>query len=133
MAKDALELGEEKQEPIIYEYKDHIKPNYKDQNCIALRSTTNDYELYFFLEGGHNGEKVIYIELNGKTIILALDLIQDLVQYFRKPFNHSEKVNYWYDLKYNNFAPMNLTIKADNISVVLLEDYTSLDGSKKGR
>lgn len=47
-------------------------------------------DLRFILRSRPDGEKLIKMIIEGKTIYLAIDLITDIVTFFRKPYNGSD-------------------------------------------
>lgn len=111
---------------IINQHNECLRKSLPDrEEKMFMDDPENDF--FLFMEGGHNGEKSISIKLQNKTIILAADFITELVDYFTKPFNGSEKVPYWREMHFNNCAPMNMKIALKNASLLLLEDYTTLE------
>lgn len=70
-----------------------------------------------------DGEKLIKMQLENKSLILLIDFIMDIVQYFRKPFDGSDVQPNLKPPFYNNYPPMVVKIRAANICALLLGDY----------
>lgn len=48
-------------------------------------------DLYFLMKTKPDGEKLIKIKLENKNIILLVDFLVEVVQFFRTPYNGSDK------------------------------------------
>ncbi|EGR32997.1 PH domain protein [Ichthyophthirius multifiliis] len=77
-----------------------------------------------------DGEKLIKINLFRKNLVFLNDFVDDLVKFFRTPFNGSDDIESKYFFKqpdYNNYPPMVVKILAKDIWAIIhenLNDYS---------
>lgn len=70
----------------------------------------------FILRSRPDGEKIIKMTLESKAIYMAVDLITELVTFFRKPFNGSDIQPLNKQSPYfNNFPQMTVEVKGSNL------------------
>ncbi|CAD8085165.1 unnamed protein product [Paramecium sonneborni] len=79
-------------------------------------------DLYFIMKTKPDGEKLIKIKLENKNIILLIDFLVEVVQFFRQPYNGSDKQPYQRNPHFNNFPPMVMEINVVNVWAIVLGD-----------
>ncbi|CAK73960.1 unnamed protein product (macronuclear) [Paramecium tetraurelia] len=79
-------------------------------------------DLYFIMKTRPDGEKLIKIKLENKNIILLIDFLVEVVQFFRQPYNGSDKQPYQRNPHFNNFPPMVIEINVVNVWAIILGD-----------
>lgn len=62
----------------------------KEYDLLFSPHEKNKCDFRYIFRSRPDGEKLIKMTLENKTLYLAVDLITDLVTFFRKPFNGSD-------------------------------------------
>ncbi|EAR98069.2 PH domain protein, putative (macronuclear) [Tetrahymena thermophila SB210] len=96
------------------------KSDYEDlQNEFDLMyklHEKNKCDFKFIFRSRPDGEKLIKMMIENKTVYLGIDLISDIVRFFRNPYNGSDfQPNVKQSPYFNNFAQMTVEIKASNL------------------
>ncbi|KAL4465070.1 hypothetical protein ABPG72_009448 [Tetrahymena utriculariae] len=96
------------------------KSDYEDlQNEFDLMfklHEKNKCDFKFIFRSRPDGEKLIKMIIENKTVYLGIDLISDIVRFFRNPYNGSDfQPNVKQSPFFNNFAQMTVEIKASNL------------------
>lgn len=72
------------------------------------------------------GEKLIDISIEQKNLIIFIDLIQEMIAYFMKPFG--EEKNYIETLiDYNNYPPMTVRVRKTNYIFMISDTHISFN------
>lgn len=91
-----------------------ILHSFNEIKPIQLQSTENmkscEGGLGLVFTSSPQGEKLIDISIEQKNLIIFIDLIQEMIAYFMKPFG--EEKNYIETLiDYNNYPPMTVRVR----------------------
>ena len=72
---------------------------------------------------------MIWINLQNKSLVVAVDLIASIVNYFRKPFSGEEVVDYTESMQhlFNNYPPMRIRIAVKDFALILAENFTNIN------
>ncbi|CAD8180234.1 unnamed protein product [Paramecium pentaurelia] len=98
------------------------KPQYQYRPYQQQKEDQQKQDLYFIMKTKPDGEKLIKIKLENKNIILLIDFIVEVVQFFRQPYNGSDKQPYQRNPPFNNFPPMVIEINVVNVWAIVLGD-----------
>ena len=79
------------------------------------------------MRSGPDGEKLIKMVVENKNLLILVDFLVDVVQYFRTPFNGSDTQPYQRMPLFNNYPPMVVQVKVNNLWAIILGDYSNVN------
>ena len=74
-----------------------------------------------------DGEKLIKMIVEEKNLVVVVDFLVDVVQFFRTPYNGSDVQPYQFMPMFNNYPPMVLEVKVSNVWAIIPGDYSTLN------
>lgn len=72
-----------------------------------------------------DGEKLIKMIVEEKNLVVVVDFLVDVVQFFRTPYNGSDVQPYQQMPMFNNYPPMVLEVKVSNVWAIIPGDYST--------
>lgn len=74
-----------------------------------------------------DGEKLIKMIVENKNLLVVVDFLVDVVQFFRTPYNGSDTQPYQYMPLFNNYPPMVVEVKVSNVWALIPGDLQNFE------